>query len=155
CAINPKLLEQKIEEGNRRFEGEYLSIEIEDFEKHPALDHHAFVLDKEAKRMKVPCSQGVLAYLKRHRINYLRGCENEAPADGFIEGERKREQFDAVKRWFYQDWARIEPKLRTSIIEGISVFLSLFDDNPDVKRVFCPPKAAYSPDATPMGLRPL
>ena len=25
---------------------------------------------------------------------------------------------------------RIEPKLRTSIVEGISVFLSLFDDNP-------------------------
>ena len=28
---------------------------------------------------------------------------------------------------------RIDPKLRTSIVEGTSVFLSLFDDNPDVK----------------------
>src|SRR5262249_55206322 len=28
CAINPKLLEQRIEEGSRRFEGEYVSIEI-------------------------------------------------------------------------------------------------------------------------------
>jgi len=35
----------------------------------------------------------------------------------------------AVKRRFYDDWRRIEPKLRTSIVEGISVFLSLFDDN--------------------------
>ena len=42
----------------------------------------------------------------------------------------KREQLEAVKRWFYNDWQRIEPKLRTSIVEGISVFLSLFDDNP-------------------------
>ena len=42
----------------------------------------------------------------------------------------KREQLEAVKRWFYDDWRRIEPKLRTSIVEGISVFLSLFDDNP-------------------------
>ena len=41
-------------------------------------------------------------------------------------------QFEAVKRWFEDDWMRIEPKLRTSIIEGISVFLSLFDDNPRV-----------------------
>jgi TraM recognition site of TraD and TraG len=52
-----------------------------------------------------------------------------------------------VKRWFYHDWLRIEPKLRTSIVEGISVFLSLFDDNPAVKRVFCPPKETYDPVA--------
>src|SRR5207248_2578358 len=55
------------------------------------------------------------------------------------------EQFEAVKRWFYQDWLRMEPRLRTSIVEGISVFLSLFDDNPAVKRVFCPPKEVYDP----------
>jgi hypothetical protein len=57
----------------------------------------------------------------------------------------KREQFEAVKRWFYNDWTRIEPKLRTSIVEGISVFLSLFDDSPPVKRVFCPRKETYDP----------
>ena len=51
----------------------------------------------------------------------------------------------AVKRWFYNDWRRIETKLRTSIVEGISVFLSLFDDNPVVKRTFCPPKECYDP----------
>ena len=39
-------------------------------------------------------------------------------------------QFEAVKRWFDHDWMRIDAKLRTSIVEGISVFLSLFDDNP-------------------------
>ena len=43
---------------------------------------------------------------------------------------------------------RIEPKLRTSIIEGISVFLSLFDDNPRVKHTFCPPKSLYAEPAT-------
>ncbi len=54
-------------------------------------------------------------------------------------------QFEAVKRWFEDDWMRIEPKLRTSIVEGISVFLSLFDDNPRVKHTFCPPKDTYDP----------
>src|SRR5438093_2336993 len=155
CAINPKLLEQKIEEGNRRFEGEYLSIEIETFEKHASLDNYGFVLDQKAKRMRVACSQGLLAYLKRHRIPYARETESGQPAEGFIEDEKKRQQFEAVKRWFYQDWARIEPKLRTSIIEGISVFLSLFDDNPDVKRVFCPPKDTYLKGESLEGLRPL
>ena len=56
----------------------------------------------------------------------------------------KREQLEALRRWFYDDWHRIEPKLRTSIVEGISVFLSLFDDNPVVARAFCPPKSAYT-----------
>ena len=55
----------------------------------------------------------------------------------------RRAQFDAVKRWFEDDWMRIEPKLRTSIVEGVSVFLSLFDDNPRVKHTFCPPKETY------------
>jgi hypothetical protein len=155
CAINPKLLEQKIEEGNGRFDGEYLSIEIEAFEKHPSLDTHAFVLDQKIKRMRVPVSLSVLAYLKRHRIPYERGTQNGHPNEGGIDDEKKRQQFEAVKRWFFQDWSRIEPKLRTSIIEGISVFLSLFDDNPEVKRIFCPPKAAYLEGTTSDGLRPL
>src|SRR5690606_30019881 len=64
---------------------------------------------------------------------------------------RKREQLAAVKRWFYHDWRRIEPKLRTSIVEGIYVFLSLFDDNPSVKYSFCPPKECYDPEANASG----
>jgi hypothetical protein len=66
------------------------------------------------------------------------------------EAER-RAQFEAVKRWFEDDWMRIEPKRRTSIVEGISVFLSLFDDNPRVKHTFCPPKATYDPAVNPDG----
>jgi hypothetical protein len=57
----------------------------------------------------------------------------------------KLAQLEAVQRWFKDDWRRIEPKLRTSIVEGISVFLSLFDDNSKVKRVFCPKKECYDP----------
>ena len=33
--------------------------------------------------------------------------------------------------------------MKTSIIQGIAVFLSLFDADPDVRRVFCPPKELY------------
>jgi hypothetical protein len=60
-------------------------------------------------------------------------------------------KFEAVKRWFEDDWTRIEPKLRTSIVEGISVFLSLFDDNPQVKYTFCPPKETYDAARNPDG----
>ena len=54
------------------------------------------------------------------------------------------EQFEAVKRWHTDDWLRLQDKLRSSVVEGISVFLSMFDDNPQLKRVFCPPKECYS-----------
>jgi hypothetical protein len=145
CAINPKLLEQKIEEGEQRFENEYLLIEIDAFEQHPELDDCGFALDKNEKRMRAPRTEALVAYLESQDISYEVQTESGRATGGLIRDARKRQQFEAVKRWFYQDWARVEPKLRTSIIEGISVFLSLFDDNPDVKRVFCPPKAAYDP----------
>jgi hypothetical protein len=75
--------------------------------------------------------------------------EDRAPAPG--EADRHA-RFESVKRWFNDDWMRIEPKLRTSIVEGISVFLSLFDDNPRVKHTFCPPKEVYDPARNPDGI---
>jgi len=153
CAINPRLLETRIEEGDRLFEKEYLLVDIEAFEQHPALDEHGFVLDKKEKRMKAPCTDELLACLNRQGIAYESQTESGQATNGSgpTRDDAKQQQFEAVKRWFYQDWARIEPKLRTSIVEGISVFLSLFDDNPEVKRVFCPPKAAYDPVANKNG----
>ncbi len=47
----------------------------------------------------------------------------------------------AVARWYEHDWLQLDTKLRTSIVEGVSTFLSMFD-LPDVARVFCPPVPA-------------
>ena len=58
------------------------------------------------------------------------------------------EQLDVVRRWYAQDWLAIDPKLRSSIIEGLSVFLSVCD-LPDVAATFCPPKPATEPAASP------
>lgn len=38
-----------------------------------------------------------------------------------------REQVEAIERWYRHDWMALDPKIRTSIVEGISGFLSLFD----------------------------
>ena len=53
-------------------------------------------------------------------------------------GSELAEQVDAIERWYRNDWTALDAKLRTSIVEGISVFLSLFDQ-PEVAGVFCPP----------------
>ena len=45
--------------------------------------------------------------------------------------------------WYNHDWMQLDPKLRTSCVEGISSFLSLFDME-DVAAIFCP-KAPPAP----------
>ena len=102
--------------------------------------------------MKAPYTEGFGLISIRKALSLIQPRPKAAKSSVIsIRDEKKQQQFEAVKRWFYHDWARIEPKLRTSIVEGISVFLSLFDDNPDVKRVFCPPKATYDPAANKDG----
>ena len=52
-------------------------------------------------------------------------------------GSDLRERVEAIGRWYRNDWMALDNKLRSSIVEGISVFLSLFD-LPDVAAIFCP-----------------
>jgi hypothetical protein len=140
CAINPELLESKIQEAEERLKGRnYLVIADEDFRSHPELERFPFCAHEQGKTHKAPYSTALEHALKEASLAYIPHLEPPAgPVDPM-----KVEILDGVKRWFYNDWRRIENKLRTSILEGISVFLSLFDDNPAVKRTFCPPKECY------------
>ena len=72
---------------------------------------------------------------------------------------------EAIERWYLNDWMALDAKLRTSIVEGISVFLSLFDQ-PGVAGVFCPPPPESdespsihigndAPDEDPEAVRPM
>jgi len=147
-AINPDLLEQKIQEGERLFQSEYLLISMDAFLEDPELERYPFERDGGANRMKAPFTEDLRRYLDANEIAYELETESGPSNDPCRQSAgQKREQFEAVKRWFYHDWKRIEPRLRTSIVEGISVFLSLFDADPAVKRVFCPPKETYDPVA--------
>lgn len=147
-AINPALLEARIAEGERLLQSEFLLIQIDDFMRHRELEDHPFDLDKTLNRMKAAQTPELRRSLEKLNVPFEHHSESGKGA-GWSPEERM--QFEAVKRWFYNDWSRIEPKLRTTIVEGISVFLSLFDDNPAVKRVFCPPKETFDPAANADG----
>ena len=60
-------------------------------------------------------------------------------------GEDTRERVEAVKRWFVHDWQTLDNKIKSSIVEGVSVFLAMFD-MPDVAKVFCPVAPHISDD---------
>ncbi len=63
-------------------------------------------------------------------------------------GDDVRERVEAVKRWFVNDWQTLDNKVKSSIVEGVSVFLAMFD-MPDVAKVSCPdaPEVPDDPQA--------
>lgn len=145
CAINPDRLQEKLREGDRHLSvssSRSVLISLESFMDHPELEDYPFELEASSRRMRAQESPELLAIL------VLLGVDPElidaSPAGGHEPWTQdKRDQFVAVRRWFDHDWSRMDVKLRASIVEGISVLLSLFDDNPQVKRVFCPPKETF------------
>jgi hypothetical protein len=143
CAISPPLLEERIAEAEDIILGRhYVAIAPRAFgERIADLAGLGFMHDQRQDRYLAPASPELRDILRMRGIpSEARTVHEPSQAD-----PEKLAQLEAVQRWFRDDWKRIEPKLRTSIVEGVSVFLSLFDDNSKVKRVFCPKKQCYDP----------
>ena len=146
--INPEKLGAKIAEGDVRFTAQHRRIVVDKrtYLAKPALSVWTWHQSDTGHEMWTDWSADLEAIATAQHIAHR--VEETMPAP---EEAEKCAQFEAVTRWFEDDWMRMEPKLRTSIVEGISVFLSLFDDNPKVKYTFCPPKETYSAAQHPDG----
>ena len=55
----------------------------------------------------------------------------------------QRDRWQSVHYWYWEHWKFFRNEVKTSIIQGIAVFLSLFETDADVRRVFCPPRELY------------
>jgi hypothetical protein len=143
CAISPPLLEERIAEAEEIILGHHhLAIAPNLYGERAAdLAGLGFVYHPKQDRFLAPSTPELRDTLRRRGVP----TEFRTLIDPAQANPEKLSQLEAVQRWFQDDWGRIEPKLRTSIVEGVSVFLSLFDDNPKVKRVFCPKKECYDP----------
>jgi hypothetical protein len=147
--INPDKLRARIADGERRFgsHGRRIVIDKEEYFFASSLNAWDWQDSADLATTSTEWHPDVEDALRAAEVPWqIERQEQDAHA---LEQEAK---FEAVKRWFENDWMRIEPKLRTSIVEGISVFLSLFDDNPRVKHAFCPPKDLYDPARNPEGI---
>jgi hypothetical protein len=143
CAISPPFLEQRIYEAEEIIMGRHsvaLTPKVYG-DRTEDLVGLGFTHDSKEDRYLAPATPDLRQTLRKRGIPY----ESRSLLDPSQADPEKLDQLQAVKRWFDEDWRRIEPKLRTSIVEGISVFLSLFDDNPKVKKVFCPKPECYDP----------
>jgi TraM recognition site of TraD and TraG len=141
CAISPALLQQRIQEAEEIVMGRhYVAVKTEIFGARTAeLAGLGFHHVAGADSYLAQATPELRERLRAKSISF----EPRTILDPAFADADKLAQLQAVKRWFTEDWKRIEPKLRTSIVEGISVFLSLFDDNPKVKKVFCPDRECY------------
>ena len=146
--INPDKLRTKIADGDVRFAAEHRRVVVEKltYLAQPSLTAWTWHTSRSGHEMWAHWSADLHAIVTAQHIPHTVEETAASPDEADLAA-----RFAAVKRWFEDDWMRIEPKLRTSIVEGISVFLSLFDDNPKVKHTFCPPQETYDPDQNPDG----
>jgi hypothetical protein len=105
--------------------------------------------EEDAAHMAHPYDAELESYLSRESVSY----EVRRPEGPGWAG--RKHQLEALERWYVHGWSRLDQRLRSSITEGVVVFLSLFDDNPAVHRAFCPPRSAYMGTLAPGDPRPL
>ena len=137
CAIDKALFAEKITQAQtyaRDMSDEWISLTADDAADHLGeLMSRGFTVDITAPaRLRAPRSTPALAYLTQHEITHRIDRIESTTAMEI------RLRVEAVNRWYVHDWNTLDHKIRSSIVEGVSVFLSMFD-LPAVARVFCPP----------------
>jgi hypothetical protein len=138
-AISPSRFEQLlVQTGTSLSKTSWVSIPKHQFKKSSVnLDQFGFELDAQLN-----------AFRARHTPELERFLIEETDLEATVYEPRaidaaKREMFEAVDRWYWEHWKHLRPDIKTSVVQGIAVFLSLFDTDPQVKRIFCPPKELY------------
>ena len=139
CAIDKELFAAKIQQAEafaRQLRQGTVVISAKDFRPNVrSLRSWKWQPNKQNNTFHADHEQAIEARLKELQIPYrVQWTES-------LGASEVRQRIEAVNRWYQHDWRMIDNKIRSSIVEGISVFLSIFD-LPDVARVFCPPPAA-------------
>jgi hypothetical protein len=149
-----RLEEMLIEVGSRFSTTSYIGIDKDAYREHESLlSPLGFEWNKDAGLYLIAWTEVLETLLTQETL---------AAFDVFTHKPYRPEQrgrFDSVQYWYWEHWKFFRSEVKTSIVQGIAVFLSLFETDPDVRRVFCPPKELYDGEpcaADPRGvvLRP-
>jgi len=138
-AISPSRFEELLlETGGRLSDSAWVCIPKDQFRKSQVnLGQFGFELDPDLNAFRAKLS----SELERFLIEET-DIEATVYEPRYVEAA-KREMYEAVDRWYWEHWKHLRPDIKTSVVQGIAVFLSLFDTDPQVKRIFCPPKELY------------
>ena len=135
CAIDPELFQQKLDEAKgvvkTQMQGAIV-ISAKDLDKRrAALGGVPWTPFSDGER-QTPWTAELAKWLQREGVAH-----RVAPVAAHTGTDRLRARYESVRTWYEKDWMKLDPKLRTSCVEGISSFLSLFD-MADVADIFCP-----------------
>ena len=139
-----KLEDMLIEIGTRFSRVSYVGLNQEAYQANaPLLAPFSFELNAATNRYMAPWSRELEQLLVEHTA-----CEatvySRRPYD-----PAQQDRWQSVHYWYWEHWKFFRSEVKTSIVQGIEVFLSLFETDPDVRRVFCPPKELYVGKACP------
>ena len=134
CAIDPELFAEKIEAAEKLSDDlnigtVFIKTATLDAQLEP-LGTWQWTRTAGGQTEQAPYTRPLKAKLDELKIEHEIAWEHGP-------GEDTRERVEAIKRWFVHDWQNLDNKIKSSIVEGVSVFLSMFD-MPDVAKVFCP-----------------
>ncbi len=135
-ALDEDRLEKKINDAREQLDFvPQARVAVEEWARHKeALPDRDWDFDKQAGEMTVVADQELVKALEERKATFA--LREPEPV-----GDLQR-NLQTVVTWHRHDWGKLDARLRSSIVEGVSVFLSLFDQ-PDVADAFCPPKSAY------------
>ena len=142
CAIDPELFAAKIEAAEKLSDDlntgfVFIKTETLDAQLEP-LGTWTWTRTPDGQDEQASYTRPLKAKLDELKIEHEIGWEHGP-------GEDTRERVESIKRWFVHDWQALDNKIKSSIVEGVSVFLSMFD-MPDVAKVFCPPAPHITDD---------
>jgi len=133
-----KLEDMLTEVGSRFSAASYIGIGKDEYREHEGLlTPLGFEWNKDA---------GLYLIAWTEALENLLTQETSAAFDVFTRKPyrpEQRDRFDSIQYWYWEHWKFFRSEVKTSIIQGIVVFLSLFETDPQVRRVFCPPKELY------------
>ena len=133
-----KLEEMLTEVGSRFSTTSYIGIDKDAYRQHEGLlSPLGFDWNKDADLYLIAWTEALENLLTQ---------ETSAEFDLFTRmpyRPEQRDRFDSIQYWYWEHWKFLRSEVKTSIVQGIAVFLSLFETDPDVRRVFCPPKELY------------
>jgi hypothetical protein len=89
--------------------------------------------------MRTPADAALREFLTDQNLNHELETSSQA-----ADHDHRQAQYESAQRYLGK-LKKLDAKMRTNIAEGINVFLMITDVDPTVRRIFCPPKAAYDP----------
>ena len=135
-ALDEDRLERKINDTREQLD--YVPqarVAVDEWARHKeALPDREWDYDEQVGEVTFPADQELIKALEGRKVKF--DLRDPDPA-----GDLQR-NLQTIVTWHRHDWGKLHARLRSSIVEGVSVFLSLFDQ-PEIADVFCPPKSAY------------